>query len=129
LGNCVQDSEALNTLKWRDTFEYQSECSISVRGVLHVAVYSCVYMQCLTVLSSSSEPVNVSNAANNCNFKKIITPTFTQNTELPMISNDVTLNCVYLQSFFMLLAALRFLLHCRGLRILLLSILELSCVN
>jgi hypothetical protein len=42
--------------------------------------------------------------------KKIITPRFTQNTELPTMANDMSLNCVHLQCLFMLLAALLFLL-------------------
>jgi len=51
-------------------FEYQIDCSISIRVVLHVAIYSCTYMQCLAVLSSGSEPVNVSTAASKGNLKK-----------------------------------------------------------
>ena len=69
LGTCVQDNEALNKLKWGDIFEYQRDCSISVRVVLHVAIYSCTYVQCLAVLSSGSEPDSASTAANNRNLK------------------------------------------------------------
>jgi hypothetical protein len=67
VGTCVQDNEALNTLKLGDIFEYQTDCSISVRVPLHGAIDSCTYMQCLEVLSSRSEPVNATTTANNGN--------------------------------------------------------------
>jgi hypothetical protein len=68
LETCVKDREALNMLG--RLFEYQTDCSISVRVVLLVAIYSCTYMQCLAVLSSGSEPINASTAAINGNFKR-----------------------------------------------------------